>query len=165
MRISCPRPPPPPRAGGPPPPRGDEMSGSILLGAVAALTETIEINCRACPRRWRLQDRQAAGGSRRRDADAGPPDPSLAHLKFPTLSISCELKKSRVALHPRRRGWLGTFSAPLRIPRKGPYGSGKSQWGLDNIMALQIIFQNTAAISAIFPEFVTVSSGKVLKMG
>ena len=26
------------------------MSGSILLGAVAALTETIEINCRACPR-------------------------------------------------------------------------------------------------------------------
>ena len=75
------------------------------------------------------------------------------------------LEKSRVALHPRRKGWLGTFSAPLRIPLKGPYGSGKSQWGLDNIMALQIIFQNTAAISAIFPEFVTVSSGKVLKMG
>ena len=25
------------------------VSGSILLGAVAALTETIEINCRACP--------------------------------------------------------------------------------------------------------------------
>ena len=90
--------------------------------------------------------------------------PSLTPLSnFPTLSISCELKKSRVALHPRRKGWLGTFSAPLRIPLKGPYGSGKSQWGLDNIMALQIIFQNTAAISAIFPEFVTVSSGKVLK--
>ena len=93
-------------------------------------------------------------------------NPSLTPLSnFPTLSISCELKKSRVALHPRRKGWLGTFSAPLRIPLKGPYGSGKSQWGLDNIMALQIIFQNTAAISAIFPEFVTVSSGKVLKMG
>ena len=26
------------------------MSGSILLGAVAALTETIEIACRSCPR-------------------------------------------------------------------------------------------------------------------
>ena len=26
------------------------MSGSILLGAVAALTETIEIACKACPR-------------------------------------------------------------------------------------------------------------------
>ena len=41
----------------------------------------------------------------------------------------------------------------------------KVNGGLDNITALQIIFQNTVAISAIFPEFVTVSSGKVLKMG
>jgi hypothetical protein len=37
--------------------------------------------------------------------------------------------------------------------------------GYLDIMALQMIFRNTVAISAIFAEFVTVIPEKVLKMG
>ena len=51
------------------------MSGSILLGAVAALTETIEINCRACPRHGVLRtDRLLA------DHGAAMPMPTLLRL-------------------------------------------------------------------------------------
>jgi hypothetical protein len=36
----------------------------------------------------------------------GLPNPSLTPLsKYAALSISCESKKSRVALHSRRKGW------------------------------------------------------------
>ena len=51
------------------------MSGSILLGAVAALTDTIEINCRACPRHGVLRtDRLLA------DHGEAMPMPALLRL-------------------------------------------------------------------------------------
>jgi len=82
------------------------MSGSILLGAVAALTETIEIACKACPRHGVLRtDKLLADHGRNK------PMPELLRLlagDCPRLSATnlyerCDVHVGRLSITSSRR--------------------------------------------------------------
>jgi hypothetical protein len=82
------------------------MSGSILLGAVAARTETLEIACRACPRHGVLRtDRLLA------DHGKAMPMPALLRL----LAGDCP-KLASVNLYERCDVHSPTLSALFMPP-------------------------------------------------